>query len=195
MPQESKSVELAVTLQFPVTIRCGFDMVDLREEIDRHLRHWSDGRYHFSTEMVMHGLEQVVESALRDSVEAAARKNFGGEMVQTGPRSQSSRAHLEAEKLLQDVSVRCYHDGCAVSAAVVDVELELEGTTKWRMLCRDDRKPEGAPGDYAMSSRVFDDADEARAHAVGISPSRFPLVVEADKADAVLGALNLKKGR
>jgi hypothetical protein len=191
-----KSVELSVTLQFPVTIRCGFDVLsDLREEIDRHLRHWSDGRYHFSTEMVMHGLEQVVESAVRDSVETTTRKMFGDEMVQVGPRSQSSRAHLEAEKFLRDLSVRCYHDGRAISAAVVDTELELEGTTKWRVLCRDDRKPDGSPGDYAMSSRVFDDADAARAHAICISPSRFPLVVEADKADAVLGALNLKRAR
>jgi hypothetical protein len=50
-------------------------------------------------------------------------------------------------------------------------------------------------GDYHMSSRVFDTADAARLDADGISCSRFPIIVEAEKADAVLGALNMKADR
>lgn len=62
---------------------------------------------------------------------------------------------------------------------------------KWRVLSRDDRQPDGSPGAYRMSRRrVFDDAESARTWAEGISPSRFPLIVEAERAEMVLAVLN-----
>jgi hypothetical protein len=187
------SHEIKVTLQFNVGVNGPSS--DLRFDIDRILGAWSDGRYPFSVELIRHGIEEVVAAAVRSAVDAQARGEFGDEMVATSPDSKTSRAHLEAEKILKDLAVRCRSDGRAVAAHVVDDDFEFEGekeTPKWRVLCRDDRKEDGGPGDYAMSSRVFDDAEAARAWAEGVSSSRFPIIVEAHKADTVLGALNIK---
>jgi len=199
------SHEIKVTLQFNLEVNG--PPSDLRKEIGQIFAGWSDGRYPFSVEMVSHGLEDVVASAVRSAVEAQAREEFGDEMVDTSPpehvgqlmrQSQTRRSHLEAEKLLQDLSVHCRSDGRAIAAYVVDPDDEFEGeaeSPKWRVLCRVDRKPDGAPGDYVMSGRVFDDADAARADAIGVSSSRFPIVVEAHKAETVLAMLNLKADR
>jgi hypothetical protein len=190
------SHEIKVTLQFNLGV--SGPSSDLREEMDYILGNWSDGRYPFCVEMIRHGLEDLVGGAVRRAVDAQAHKEFGDEMVTTGPNSQTSRAHLEAEKLLEGLTVHCRSDGRAVAAHVVDVDDEFEGTSgspKWRVLCRDDRKPDGTPGDYAMGSRVFDDDEAARTHAGGISSSRFPIIVEAHKAEAVLGMLNLEPDR
>lgn len=196
------SHEIKVTLQFNL----GVDgpPSDLRKEINEIFRSWSDGRYPFSVEMVRHGLEDVVASAVRSAVDAQAREEFGDEMVDTSlpehlGRSQTRRSHLEAEKLLKDLAVHCRSDGRAITAYVVDADDEFENgessSSKWRVLCRLDRKPDGTPGDYVMSSRLFDDAEGARLDANGVSPSRFPIVVEAHKAETVLEMLNMKSGR
>lgn len=77
-------------------------------------------------------------------------------------------------------------------ALVVVEELPPERADAWRVLCRDDRQPDGSPGAYALDSHFFAVADAARDYASGISPSRFPFIVEAKKADAVLTVLNMK---
>jgi hypothetical protein len=189
------SKEIKVALQFSLWVNG--PVSDLRWEIDHCLGECSDGRHPFEVEMLQSALERIVASSIRYAVNVQAHKEFGKEpMVQVGPQSQASRASIEAEKLLRDLTVHCSrHEGRVVTAHVVDQALETDGATKWRVLCRDDRKPNGAPGDYVLGSRVFDDADAARAHAIGISPSRFPIVVEAHKAETVLGALNLKTDR
>lgn len=187
--------DIKVTLQFSL-FAIGLDVPgELCAEIDHVLGDWSDGRHPFDVEMIHRGVEGVVEGAIRVAIETSARKTFGDEMVKVTPNSETSRALIESQKLLKDLSIRCHADVRAVSTSVNTDTVELDGPPKWRVLCRDDRKPDGTPGDYSMSIRVFDTADEARALAEGYSSSRFPLIVEAEKAHAVLGALNLKPGR
>lgn len=187
------SQQIKITLQFDVNV--DGPASDLRWEIDHILGQWSDGRYPFNVELIREGLEGVVCRAVRLAVEQAARKEFGDEMVQVSPRSQSSRSCVEADKVLKDLSVHLVGDGRALAAHVVDDGLEYDSVTRWRVLCRDDRQPDGSLGPYAMSSRVFDDAQMARTWAMGMSSSRFPLVVEAEKAETVMGALNMKGDR
>lgn len=67
-------------------------------------------------------------------------------------------------------------------------EDDLEG--KWCVLCRDDRLPNGQPGPYEVTGRIFDDAEAARAYAGQVSSSRFPFIVEANKATIVRAVLN-----
>lgn len=165
-----------------------------REEIDRLLGDWRDGRYPFYVEAIQISMASIVDTAIRLVVDRSARKEFGDEMVKVGPGSETSRAHLETEKILRDLTINCVSDCRALSATTI-IEHELLPDSKWRVLSRDDRKLDGAPGDYTMSSRIFSNADDARLYANGISCSLFPIIVEALKADAVLGALNLKDRR
>ena len=82
-------------------------------------------------------------------------------------------------------------EGGGDALAVVE-ELASERADAWRVLCRNDRLPDGTPGAYALDSHFFAVADAARDYASGISSSRFPFIVEAQKADAVLAVLNMK---
>ena len=189
------SAEYKIVLQQNIRVDGLATTTDLREEIDSILGDCRDGRYPFNVETLQIALASLVETAVLLAVDRSARKEFGNEMVKVGPRSETSRAHLEVEKILNALTIDCVSDGRALSASVVDVERELLPEAQWRVLCRDDRKPDGTPGDYSMSIRIFDNADDARLDANGISCSRFPIIVEASKADAVLGALNFKADR
>lgn len=49
------------------------------------------------------------------------------------------------------------------------------------VICRDDVKPDGSPGDYVLATRrVFENAKLAQEYAGSINASRAPLVVEGD---------------
>lgn len=49
------------------------------------------------------------------------------------------------------------------------------------VICREDRKANGKPGDYALATRrIFPDAKSARDWAKGINRARSPLVVSGD---------------
>jgi hypothetical protein len=195
MSTEYEATEYKIVLQQNIRVGGLEISTDLREEIDRLLGDCRDGRYLFYVEALQLSIASCVNTAVQLVVDRGARKEFGDEMVKVGPRSEASRAHLEAEKILDKMSINSVSDCRALSASAVDVEHELLPDAKWRVLCRDDRKEDGTPGEYVLSSRVFDDADAARADAEGISSSRFPIIVEASKADTVLGALNFKTDR
>ena len=167
------SAEYKIVLQQNIRVDGLATTTDLREEIDSILGDCRDGRYPFNVETLQIALASLVETAVRLAVDRSARKEFGNEMVKVGPRSETSRAHLEAEKILNALTIDCVSDGRALSASVVDVERELLPEAQWRVLCRDDRKPDGTYlATTPMSSRIFDNADDARLDANGISRAR-----------------------
>jgi len=46
------------------------------------------------------------------------------------------------------------------------------------VVCRNDRNADGTPGPYGLATRrVFSSEEQAQTYALGVSPSREPLVV------------------
>jgi len=180
-----------VALQFNFWVSSAPVPADFQHQLDRHLAEWRDGRYPLAVEMLRHAACEVVEASIGNSIDDLMRKKFPNEMVQTGEHSRTSRAHLETEVALKELKIHSRKDVRVIAAHAPDDSPEREGT--WRVLCRDDRLPDGNPGPYALGSKIFAGPEAARKWAEGVSPSRFPIIVEDAKAEMVLGALNFKQ--
>lgn len=71
---------------------------ELAAEIQKELRNWNEGRYPFMVEMIQQGLSEVVKMAIYRLCDRRAFAQTGNEMVETGPGSFTSKAHIEGQE-------------------------------------------------------------------------------------------------
>lgn len=72
----------------------------LAENIKHKMVDWSDGRYPFATEMLVHGIETIIRDALRSLVEQDKHREFGNAMVEhEDGRGTSAKWWLESQKV------------------------------------------------------------------------------------------------
>jgi hypothetical protein len=94
LPERHPLIEL--TLKVRVDINMPMP-AGLAERLDGDLRYWSDGRKHFSAELVEHGLTALIGQAVYEAVVQKYYALYGNEMiVSEGGRRSTSRASTEA---------------------------------------------------------------------------------------------------
>jgi hypothetical protein len=62
------------------------------------LTDWNDGRRSFETEMIQHGLIELLHAAVKDTIEQAMIELYEQQVVDHGNGRRTSRWHLESEK-------------------------------------------------------------------------------------------------
>lgn len=67
---------------------------------------YSDGRYAFPVEMLLHGLQDVVRQALYDAISEQEQEKHGDEVVESEDgKSRIAKWHIEAVARIDDISV------------------------------------------------------------------------------------------
>lgn len=107
-------------LQFEIPVDTGHEIDPrLAENIKHKMVDWSDGRYPFATEMLVHGIETIIRDALRSLVEHDKRSEFGNEMVEhEDGKGTTAKWWLESQK------VSIPHPCIRVSEIVVSIKAD-----------------------------------------------------------------------
>lgn len=96
-----------------------------------HVLHdWRDGRHPFQVEQMHDGLARVFKSAVYCAIQRDCQEVYGNEMVETGPRSQTAKWAIEAEKLYNEFQMPHIH-------ADWEARIERDWTDKDHQMWRD----------------------------------------------------------
>lgn len=90
--------EYTLTLKFKANTWGAPVDPELAKEIERELRNWDEGRYPFMVEMLQRGLDEVIKMAIYRLCDRRAFEQTGNEMIETGPGSFTSKAHIEGQE-------------------------------------------------------------------------------------------------
>lgn len=89
-------------LEFPIKVWEGEIDPRIAEMLEHFALDWSDGRYPFSAEMLLHGLYECMAQATRMLTEKDMFKKYGNEQVRE-ENGSTARWYLEAQKEKREV--------------------------------------------------------------------------------------------
>lgn len=114
-----------LTLKIPVHINTitGIDVIMSKAEETLENSQYSDGRYDFNREMMVHGLSLMVENAVKESVLSFMQQKYGiSHMTDHGNGSTSNTAYMKTEEYMHSErpSITVFHEDWQVKVEKVD---------------------------------------------------------------------------
>lgn len=163
---------------------------DLERTGERDANDWCDGRYPHSVEDMHHAAARLAESAVLRAIDW----HYSERLDRYFGRERACRMPFEIRNHL---AKRC-QDRLGRFRLVNGGEIEVAVTThpithryaydSHIVICRDDAKPDGSPGDYQIATRtVFEGREAAEAYAKTLSPARTPIVVPVSLSELRIG--------
>jgi len=100
-----------LTLKIPVSINAvtGIDIIMSKAKESLEDSNYSDGRYDFNREMMVHGLGLMIEQAVRESILNFMEQKYGiSHVTDHGNGSTSNTAYMKMEEYMQSERPRIY---------------------------------------------------------------------------------------
>ncbi len=131
--------DIYVTVRFHLCASGLEQLPDFSANLESALGEYDDGRRRFSVELILDGIEKLVEGQIRRSVSDEMRALYGKETVPSDSGGSTSRAVLETERECLALRLRANYE-----PSLLGVFIDDSGETK--VLCQSDVSPDGTLG-------------------------------------------------